>query len=388
VNDTLDDAPCGHLVLDARRRIVRCNAALARLVRRERGELEGERFDALFSPPSRLFLQTHIFPTLQADGAIEEVQVTIRPREGDDVPVLINGSRCELKGIGGEEGSGYAIVVFAISKRASFEAELLLAKKAAEQAQLERERAVEEIVRLRKHESLSLLAAGVAHDFNNLLCAIMGNAQLVSLGLPASHEARPLLAEIEQATSTAATLTGRMLAFAGALHLSMGRVRLPEVALECIEGRAEWRRRVRVAPMDAAVLEPIRGDRAQLAHLVQIVVSNAIEASADDAPPIEFAITHAEWARHELERFAIRGECAPGDYVRLEIVDRGHGMTAETRQRAFEPFYSTRAVGRGLGLSTAMGIVCAHRGAIELTSAPGLGTTATILLPLSHTRDT
>jgi signal transduction histidine kinase len=383
VTDDLDGAPCGHLLLDPRRRIVRCNLAVARWMGCDRTELEGQRFDTLFSPPSRLFLQTHIFPTLHADGAIEEVQVTVRPRTGDDMPVLLNGARCDLRGRGGVEGSGYEIVVFGIAKRASFEAELLLAKKAAEHAQRERELAVEEIVRLRKHESLSLLAAGVAHDFNNLLCAIMGNAQLLGMALPAAHEGRVLLQEIEQATSTAVALTGRMLAFAGAARLSMGRTRVGEVVRDCLESHPEWAARVRVRAPETARPDPIRGDRAQLAHLVQILLSNALEASAIDAAPVEVAITLTRLPRHELERFAIRGECEPGDYVQLEVVDRGHGMNVETRDRAFEPFYSTRAIGRGLGLSTAMGIVRAHRGAIELTSAPGLGTTATVLLPVA-----
>ncbi len=374
----LDSLPCGHLVMDERCRVLACNAALARLAGVSAEDLRGARFDSLFTPGSRLFLQTHILPTLHADGELTEIQLSLRPRAGVDVPVLMNAVRHRR----GDE-TRIEVVIVAMTIRARFENELVLARQAAERSERDRQQAVTELVRLRKQESLSLLAAGVAHDFNNLFCVIRGNAELVALSLAASDPARPLLAEVEAATLAASGLTAKMLAYAGAATFAFQPLGLDELLDELRSERTSASApppRVRWDFVRGAI--SLTGDRAQLRLLVEALLVNAEEASAGRTPQIRVKCRVTPLGADQLTSFVSREPRPAGGYVVLEVSDQGHGMDAAVRDRLFEPFFSTKGMGRGLGLAFVLGIVEAHRGAIQVISAPGVGTTVTVALPV------
>ncbi|MFW5839044.1 MAG: MASE3 domain-containing protein [Planctomycetota bacterium] len=233
-----------------------------------------------------------------------------------------------------------------------------------------------------KYESLGAMAGGIAHDFNNLLLAIIGNAELTRDDLPPQSKGHDCLDEVTTAANAAAELTGKILAFAG-----KDRLRLQPVDLNTlIRNRlADWTDRWQQRPdfrlaLSPSVL-PVSGDPDRLAEVLESLISNAVEASEPTAASIEIT-TEMEELDAAGEQIDDLGQPLPqGTYVRLTLIDEGEGMDPEMNRKVFDPFYSTRFVGRGLGLAAARGIIHSHRGGIWLDSAPGHGTRIQILLP-------
>jgi len=252
--------------------------------------------------------------------------------------------------------------------------------KRAEEERLELERRLQRAIRM---ESIGVLAGGIAHDFNNLLSVILGNLDLAMMGLPPESPIRERLIQAAEVGERAAHLIRQMLAYAGKRMMMM-----ETTDLNRIIGENEERLRDAVsgsavlALRPAKSLPPIQGDREQLLQVVMDLMSNAAEAM--DGPPGIITLSTGEVACDQgmLELSRVEEKPAPGRFVYLEVADNGCGMDEETQQRLFEPFFSTKFLGRGLGMSAVMGIVRAHGGTILLTSAPGRGTTIRVLLPV------
>jgi CheY-like chemotaxis protein len=131
-------------------------------------------------------------------------------------------------------------------------------------------------------------------------------------------------------------------------------------------------------------LPPIHGDESGLLQLVAALVQNAVEASQETQGRVTVKTETVDLDRGFLDEcYRVEYELEPGTYTSLEVADTGHGMTDETRERMFEPFFSTRFAGRGLGLAASLGIIRAHRAAVRVRSAPGEGTRVQVLFPLS-----
>ena len=231
-------------------------------------------------------------------------------------------------------------------------------------------------------ESLATLAGGIAHDFNNSLVQIVGNIDLMRLPenirRGAGHGKEEAMASMGMAAERMTELTQQLLAFArGGKYLTSG-VCLSELVKEELERlessiglgvRLEWD--------FEAELPLIEADLDQLRKVVRIVIQNAVEAlSGGGLIKIEMRVV--EIADREGP------DLAAGTYVELKIKDTGEGMSQETLRRAFEPFFTTRFYGRGLGLAAAWGIVENHQGRIELKSQLAQGSTVLILLPVKH----
>lgn len=232
--------------------------------------------------------------------------------------------------------------------------------------------------RARHLESLAALAAGVAHRLNNHLTAILGNAWLVRVGSDLSEEQEASVREIEQVAREAAALVQDLRAYA---MKGSGRPRLVDLnaAVAAAVERFGTGERARLAVALGASLPRVEAESEGLAQAIAHVVENALEASAGT---VELRTTAL--GGPPSPRRAVRWEPgAPeaGRYVAVLVEDTGAGMDEEGLGRAFEPFYSTRFEGRGLGLPAALGIVRQAGGYLELESAPGRGTLAMILLP-------
>jgi signal transduction histidine kinase len=229
----------------------------------------------------------------------------------------------------------------------------------------------------REMESVALLAAGVAHDFNNILAGISGTAEVIRV-MSAEPESREQSARIIAATRRAATTVQGLLAFAEQQNLRRkpvelnDLVRAQEKALAGILGPAVALR-IRPAPTETWV----RGDPDLLADVLTHLAGNA-----HGAMPKGGTFTVDVETVEEAPGQAAPGAAGSGG-VRLRVTDTGVGMAEETRQRIFEPFYSTRGFGAspGVGLAAVSGIVRQHGGAIEVESAPGRGAVFTIDLP-------
>lgn len=250
------------------------------------------------------------------------------------------------------------------------------------QAEEER-RALEDRMRdAQRLESLGVLAGGIAHDFNNLLSVVLGNSVLALQALDDRAALRKRLERIRSAGRYAAQLTDQMLTYAGRSTPKLTGLDLSAVILE-IEDLLD----AATAGTCGVELEPSRGlppvlcDAVQIQQVVMNLVGNACEASSESARPVRLRTGVERRDMSWLRSAAIRPQRLVDEYVWIEVEDSGSGMDAATRGRIFDPFYTTRFDGRGLGLAVVHGIVRAHDGALCVDSEPGRGTRFRVLLP-------
>jgi two-component system, cell cycle sensor histidine kinase and response regulator CckA len=240
-----------------------------------------------------------------------------------------------------------------------------------------------QIQHARKLESLGVLAGGIAHDFNNLLTSILGFSDLARLESP-DGPARGYLDEVIRGAGQAAELTQQMLAYSG-----KGRFVAKDVRLSTLVD--EFRTSLEVSiPKKCVVnyrlapdLPAVKADPAQLRQVVINLLINASEALGERGGTIAVTTGMADCDRAYLAEAVIDENFPAGRYVFLEVADDGCGMSEETRKKIFDPFFSTKFTGRGLGLAAVLGIVRGHRGALRVQSEPGVGSTFQILFPPS-----
>lgn len=246
----------------------------------------------------------------------------------------------------------------------------------------ERRRLEEQVQQTKRLESLGLLAGGIAHDFNNLLVAIMGNADLAETVLEAEHPARDHVEEVLRASQRAADLCQQMLAYAGKGRSTVEPVDLNEVVQEMTElmevslpPTAELT--LRLTPG----LPAVRGDVVQLRQVVLNLLTNAADAVGGRRGWIEIATFRTEADPVHPKDAVVDARPEAGPWAGIRVADTGVGMDDETRQRIFDPFFSTKARGRGLGLAAVLGIVRGHKGALTLRTTEGRGSEMQVLLP-------
>jgi signal transduction histidine kinase len=231
-------------------------------------------------------------------------------------------------------------------------------------------------------ESLSVMAGGIAHQLNNLLVVIIGNASLATAGLAPLDPVRRHLDEIETASQQAARLARQMLAYSGRGGFIVRPLDLNEVVNSACTALAGHVPPGAVVRLDLARdLPAIRADQTQVAQLVLNLLANATEALEGGQGELRVgtAVVHA--GPEDFTRAYLSPKLPAGEYVELTVTDNGEGMPSEVAARIFEPFFSTRLTGRGLGLPAALGIVRGHGGAIAVESALGAGTRIRVLLP-------
>lgn len=249
----------------------------------------------------------------------------------------------------------------------------------AREAQEALEEAERQLRHAQKLEAVGRLAGGIAHDFNNLLTAILGFTELALDDLPPDAPLRRDLDQVVLAAERASQLTRQILTFCRRDDAIPAELDLGSTTAELIP----MLRRLLGADIeiDAAVSSDtptIVMDRGQLEQVLMNLAVNARDAMPDGG---HLSIT-ARSTTLEAGRAGPLGVAA-GRYAALSVRDTGHGMDDDTRARVFDPFFTTKEVGKGtgLGLSTVYGLVKHAGGAIELETAPGAGTTFTILLP-------
>ncbi|MBP7829574.1 MAG: transporter substrate-binding domain-containing protein [Kiritimatiellae bacterium] len=246
-----------------------------------------------------------------------------------------------------------------------------------ERIQLERQ-----VQQTQKLESLGVLAGGIAHDFNNLLTAILGHITLARDVLPAAAPAAEDLQSAERATRRAAELARQMLAYTGKARAEVRPVSVSKIVDDMIPMLKVAVSKKAVLRFDLAPdLPPIRADISQLHQVIMNLVINASEAIGERSGFISLSTGLRHCDRDYLASGWLDEDRPEGPYVYLEVADTGCGIEPESLPRIFDPFYTTKFAGRGLGLAAVLGIVRAHRGALRLDSQPGRGTTFQILFP-------
>ncbi|RII25834.1 MAG: histidine kinase [Geobacter sp.] len=229
-------------------------------------------------------------------------------------------------------------------------------------------RTQEELVRAAKLADIGILASGVAHEINNPLAIIRGNTELLQMAIPGEDPSREEVDTIAQQVVRVERIVGGLLQFARQEQKRLGKVDLNQVIEDILRqiGHQVPLERVTVSRELATGLPELQGDGDQLRQVFTNLILNAIQAMAEGG-----TLTVAT---------------APDDdgRVRVEVRDTGRGIPPADREKIFNPFFTTRPEGTGLGLSVSYGIVKEHHGTIEVASQAGSGTTFRVLLPVSQ----
>ena len=248
------------------------------------------------------------------------------------------------------------------------------------------EHAFEERMRQsQKMESLGILAGGIAHDFNNILAAVLGNTELAMMELPPDSPILYYLEQIRLSSNRAARITDQMLMYSGGGRFAMQPVNCNLIIRELapiLETIAATKINLRYE-LDESIPE-ILGSSTQIPQAVINLVTNAAEAMGGNQGSITIR-TGVESLAAEYFEDAYASESLPGgDYAHIQIADTGSGMDQETFAKIFDPFFSSKFVGRGLGLAAVLGVMRGHRGAVKVHSEPGKGSTFKLLFPVIH----
>lgn len=228
-------------------------------------------------------------------------------------------------------------------------------------------------------ETIGLMASGIAHDFNNLLTNIMGQSALALEVLPADNEAREYIENVMRAADTAAQLTRQLLNFANDSTLRVETFDLNEL----VRNSAQL---LHMSLTDKVSLEidlqpdisPITAVSLQIQQVLMSLVINAVEAFDEERGLI--VIRTGEYAP-QTNGLANGRLPHNSSYLFLQVEDNGCGMDEKVATKIFEPFFSTKQRGSGMGLATVQQIVKQHHGAITLSSNPDTGTKFTVILP-------
>ncbi len=251
------------------------------------------------------------------------------------------------------------------------------------QAEAQRQALETQLREAQKMEAIGTLAGGVAHDFNNLLAAILGNLTLAREDVGPDHVAQESLTEIHRAAVRARQLVQQILAFSRRQTQALERQPLQPVVEEALRLlRSLLPAGMRLNTRLSAEPLPVLADATQIQQVLMNLCTNAWQAMDGRPGEITVALRSLDIDAAQALRL---GELAPGPHVCLSVADNGPGMDEATRRRIFEPFFTTKAPGSGtgLGLSVAHGIVKAHRGAIDVHSAPSQGARFDVYLPLA-----
>jgi PAS domain S-box-containing protein len=232
-------------------------------------------------------------------------------------------------------------------------------------------------------ESLAVLAGGVAHDLNNLLTTMLGNADMAAAQVAAESPTHTHLDAITVAARRAADLSNQLLAFSGKGRFVVEPVSLQTLIREMqplLETAVSSRCRIEYDLSPAAVIE---ADLTQIRQIVTNLIMNAAEATGEHGGTIEVRVGSVVCDPGDLAKCVLGQDLPGGSYACVEVSDTGCGMTPEVQERIFEPFFSTKRKGRGLGLAAVLGIVRGHRGALEVVSSPGRGATIRVFFPMT-----
>lgn len=240
----------------------------------------------------------------------------------------------------------------------------------------ERKKTEQELLKLEKLESLGVLAGGLAHDFNNLLTIILGNISLTLLDTDPTDDNFKRLTDVERAIVRAQDLTRQLLTFAKGGAPVKRTASIREIVEESC-GFSLSGSNVKCSFSFAADLMPVEVDAGQIGQVINNLVINAVQAMPQGGA-IEVRSENVTVVSQDGLPLG------PGAYIRISVHDQGVGIPKENLSKIFDPYFTTKQRGSGLGLATSYSIVKRHGGCISVGSVPGAGSVFHIYLPSSH----
>jgi PAS domain S-box-containing protein len=380
----VDQIPDMVFLKDAKHlRFIRLNRAGEVLLGIPREEMYGKTDYDFFPDEQAEFFTKKDREVLESDDPVNILEEPLQTANGER---WLSTRKVRLLGADGQPA-----YLLGISRDITAQREAEQALAAAKEMLKKREKEVFEsrLLAAQRLESLGVLAGGVAHDFNNLLVSMLGNTALALDEVQEGSPAKELLRRVALAAERAAELTRGMMAYSGQSHITLGSVTLSDIISEVglllgVDTREFVDLEVTLDPD----LPNIHGDIAQLRQVVLNLVANAFDALEGQRGSVSIQARVVKTDADFLQDGWLDTEMMAGQrFVLLEVQDTGCGMDEQTQARVFDPFFSTKETGHGLGLAAVKGIMASHGGSLHLRSIPTKGTTVSVLLPIFDGED-
>jgi PAS domain S-box-containing protein len=336
----------GIVIENAEGRITFVNRKTAQLLNYHADELKGQHVFTLLAPDQIDLVRGEA--ARRPQGIASRYESILLTRERQQIPVIISARPL----FNGEQFAGVLSVLTDIS---------------------ERKRIQEERLRLEKLESIGLLAGGIAHDFNNLLTTILGNVEIARRHIKKDAPPFAALSTAEKSALRARDLTRQLLTFSKGETPIKAAVALPELLrdVSCLVTNGT---NVQCICEIADDLRAVEADESQISQVIQNLALNAVQAMPEGGAIHVRADNIQVGADSSLPLL-------DGAYVRITVQDEGAGIPERLLPRVFDPYFTTKEGGTGLGLATSYSIVRKHEGHIAVESTPGIGSTFTVFLP-------
>ena len=350
----------GYTLLDRERKIVDVNEAFCRMLGYEKNDIIGKTpLDLTDDKNRKIFAeQMGKIPTTLH----RSYEITLKKKNNDDLHAYFNATTLRDK-TGNVQGS-FALATDMTERK---------------KAEAERNRLAVAIEQAQKMEAIATLAGGIAHQFNNALAVITGHTGLLEMQRPEDETVIEYVGAMKQSADRMAHLTRQLLAYARGGKYSAHPMSLSDfvvATLPMIEPHMNSGIRIETdLPLD---LLEVNGDQTQMQMVLSAILNNSNEA-IEGSGRIKISTRNVT-----LDPAFVKDvpELKPGAYVSLCVEDDGEGMDEETKNRVFDPFFTTHFMGRGLGMAAVYGIVRNHDGWISVDSTPGKGTIVRIYLPV------
>jgi two-component system, cell cycle sensor histidine kinase and response regulator CckA len=357
--DLADTAPVGIWVTDADQRVSFLNSTALAFAGRPIEELIGNNWKDLIHPDDRERVSS-TYASAVARKGLFRTECRLRRADGQYRWLLNTGTPRFVNGV-------YVGHIGTISDTTDLK------------------RNHEEMLAAQKLESLGALAAGIAHDFNNMLGAIFADSDLALMDVPPDTPVAASIERIKAVAVRASEIVKLLLIYAGGTDAAKEDVNLSAIVEEMIQlAQGSISAKAAVSTNLAKDLPLLRANPGQIRQVVLNLIMNASEAL--DGTGGSIAVTTERIHLNETTAHNYGSDLPDGDYARLTVRDTGCGILEEMRAKLFDPFYTTKFLGRGLGLAVVQGILRSHHGAVNVVSAPGTGSTFEVLLPCPPVR--
>jgi PAS domain S-box-containing protein len=365
--EAFDHAATGIMLASTDLHIRATNRYLQQLLGYSEAELVDKTLDELTVPEDGAVGREDLHLMLAGRKTFTQYAKRYRHKDGHAVWVRINGSLMRDKR---EHPIQYIFHILDLT-----------AEKTAES---DKRRLENQLRQAQKMEAIGTLAGGIAHDFNNILSAVGGYTELAMMQLPQDSKIHSDLGNVKKAAERATDLVRQILAFSRQseqekIPLQIGSV--VKEALQLLRASLPATIEIRKAIDNAEGF--VMADPTQIHQIVMNLCTNALHAMQDQGGTLEVRLEQIFLGPEEARS---KHQIDPGAYLRLTVADTGFGMDAWTRERIFEPYFTTKEKGKGTGLGLAVvhGIVESHRGTIEVSSEPGKGTTFDVYFPVAN----
>lgn len=384
------DIPCIYFCVSDEGIIIRTNESLCRALGYGADELTGSKLESIFTLSTRIFQQTHFFPLLKLKGHAEEIYITLRCKNDDELPVLINAAR--------KESNGSTLLHFAgiaVNKRKKFEDEIIAAKKTAESALLENTTLKAAKEQLQKHAeeldtqmALSNLRNGELKQFNHFATHTvrepLRKVLFYSSRILEHEEKATTAADLQKIRMAARDMDAKLkglqhYVWLTNVELKKEKVDLKQVA-QLVLCEIEAENPGVIIRFESDKISLLEADREQMVLLFKEVLANAVRFRK----PGNIAEIKLESDTLLMNQFReLPGKYTYTEFIKLRIRDQGIGLDKDYREQAFELFRKLHSSeGAGIGLSLCRKIAENHGGSVFIESEKDIGTTVFILLPL------